>query len=118
MAEILDETERRAVVTFLRVLSPGFVLYDQYCVGCHGADGQPLDSTILAVLGLDTPSPQEILPAFDQQYFQTHTTEQIRAMIRHMLTLSRVVMPHFAGDLTAEQVGQIVSYLRTLPPES
>jgi mono/diheme cytochrome c family protein len=29
-----------------------------------------------------------------------------------------VVMPHFAGELTAEQVREIVTYLRTLSPES
>jgi len=38
--------------------------------------------------------------------------------VRHMLTLNRAPMPHFAGELTADQVRQVLSYLRSLPPES
>jgi hypothetical protein len=31
---------------------------------------------------------------------------------------SRPIMPHFAGQLSADEVSAIVTYLRTLPPES
>jgi mono/diheme cytochrome c family protein len=38
--------------------------------------------------------------------------------VRHMLKENHVGMPHFAGELNAEQVRQILTYLRNLSPAS
>ena len=114
--DVLSLDDRKDVVAFIRVLSPGYELYDRYCVSCHGTKGKAPDPALLAALGF--PSSQKIPPAFDRAYFQQHTDEQLWPKIAHMLEMSRVVMPHFAGELTAEQVREIVTYLRTLSPTS
>jgi mono/diheme cytochrome c family protein len=114
--DVLSLDDRKAVVTFVRMLSPGYELYDRYCVGCHGTRGKAPDPALLDVLGF--PSSQKMPPAFDRAYFQSHTDEQLRPKITHMVKLNRVAMPHFAGELTAEQVREVVRYLRTLSPES
>jgi mono/diheme cytochrome c family protein len=115
MGNVLSESERHAVVTFMRVFSPGYELYDRFCVSCHGPRGEPPEPAILEMLGVaDRWEPP---PTFDRVYFQKRNEEQIRKGITHMLKLSRVLMPHFAGVLTADQIRDIVQYLRTLPPE-
>jgi mono/diheme cytochrome c family protein len=114
--DVLSLDDRKAVVTFVRLLSPGYELYDRYCVSCHGPRGQAPDPALMDALGF--PSSQPPPPAFDRAYFQRHTDEQLRPKIIHMVKLNRIAMPHFAGELTAEQVREIVKYLRTLPPES
>jgi mono/diheme cytochrome c family protein len=114
--DVLSLDDRKAVVTFIRVLSPGYELYDRYCVSCHGTKGRAPDPVLLEALGF--PSSQKTPPSFDRAYFQQHTDEQLRPKVTHMLKLNRVAMPHFAGELTAEQVREIVKYLRTLSPES
>ncbi len=49
---------------------------------------------------------------------RTHTDEHLHVWVRHMLKENHVGMPHFAGELNAELVRQILTYLRTLPPAS
>lgn len=113
---VLSVEDRKAVVTFLRLLTPGYESYDRYCVGCHGNRGKPISREILGLLGQDdTWKPP---PPLDKEFFRKRTDVQLRKSIGHMLTLNRAPMPHFAGELTAEQVRQVLSYLRTLPPES
>ena len=115
-SDVLSAEDRKAVVAFVRLLTPGYESYDRYCVGCHGNRGRPVSREILDLLGQgDTWEPP---PPLDQEFFRTRTDEQLRKSIRHMLTLNREPMPHFAGELTADQVRQVLSYLRTLPPES
>jgi mono/diheme cytochrome c family protein len=53
----------------------------------------------------------------DAAYFRTHTPEQVRTRMQHRRKEKRTGMPHFAGELSSDQVAQIVTYLRTLPPE-
>ena len=114
--DVLSVDDRQAVVRFIRLLTPGYETYDRYCVGCHGKRGRPVSLEILELLGqADTWQPP---PVLDAEFFRARTDEQLRTGIRRMVTLNRAPMPHFAGDLTADQVRQVLSYLRTLPPES
>jgi mono/diheme cytochrome c family protein len=113
--DVLSVADREAVVAFVRLLSPGYELYDRHCALCHGSEGQPAEADLLELL--DPGSSKETPPTFNEEYFRTHSEQQIRAGITHMFKMSRVVMPHFAGELTADQVRQILGYLRTLPPE-
>jgi mono/diheme cytochrome c family protein len=110
--DVLSAEELRAVIAFVRLLSPGYELYDRFCAICHGPEGRPLDVNILgdALILKD-------MPVFDQTYLRTHTDEQLRPWVRHMLKENRAVMPHFANELNGEEVRQILTYLRTLPPE-
>jgi mono/diheme cytochrome c family protein len=115
-ADVLSVDDRQAVVNFIRMLTPGYESYDRYCVWCHGNRGRPVSREILELLGqADT---WESPPPFDQEFFRARTDEQLSKGIRRMLSLNRAPMPHFAGDLTAEEVRQVLGYLRTLPPES
>jgi len=109
--DVLSVDDRQAVVNFIRLLTPGYESYDHYCVWCHGNRGRPVSREILELLGqADT---RESPPPFDQEFFRARTDEQLREGIRRMLTLNRAPMPHFAGDLTAEEVQQVLGYLRT-----
>jgi mono/diheme cytochrome c family protein len=115
--KVLSEKDLRAVVAFVRVLSPGYELYDRFCASCHGSNGRPPALAFQEAFG--TPLGQEKPPpVFDQAYMRAHTDEQLQGWTRHMLKENSVGMPHFAGELNAEQVRQILTYLRTLPPVS
>lgn len=115
-ADILSPQELRTVITFVRLLSPGYELYDRFCTACHGPEGRAPATAPQDSFGFDLVFPE--MPTFDQTYFRTHTDEQIRAQIQHMRKKHRTVMPHFAGELSADDMSQILTYLRTLPPES
>jgi mono/diheme cytochrome c family protein len=120
VADVVNADDRRAVIAFVRLLSPGFELYDRFCEVCHGAMGVPPEvaqqELFAELLGKKTSGVQ--MPVFNQKYMQSHTDEQLRGWVRHMLKEHRAVMPHFGGDLNAEQVRQILAYLRSLPPPS
>ena len=115
-SEVLTDKDIRAVVAFVRLLSPGFEHYDRFCAICHGRDGRPTELVPQDIQGFSI-DPSGIV-RFDASYFETQTDEQLRVWVRHMLKESRTIMPHFAGQLNAEEVRQILAYLRTLPQES
>lgn len=109
--DVLTAHEIKAVVSFLRILSPGYELYMRFCAHCHGFDGQPPPASAEEILST---ARQKSPPPFDISYFRVHTTEQIRRGIQHMRREPRPVMPHLARQLTAEETSEIVRYLRTL----
>lgn len=113
--DVLGTDEVRAVIAFVRVLSPGYELYDRFCAVCHGPEGRPSQANPRDVFGFNLVLPE--VPTFDQTYFATHSEEHVRTWIRHMRKENRAAMPHFAGALTAEEVREILRYLRTLLPK-
>jgi mono/diheme cytochrome c family protein len=119
-AEVLSIQERHAVIAFLRLLSPGYELYDRFCQVCHGGMGIPSEVAQQELFGgaLGDASAQSKTPVFNKKYLQTHTDEQLRGWVRHMLKQQSTMMPHFGGDLNAEEVRQILAYLRSFPPQS
>ena len=104
----VSEGEAKRLVAFVELLSPGYELYDRFCLGCHGLYGQGDPD---APAGSGRPS-----FAFDRRYFERYTPEWVLDRAWHMLRDARAVMPHFAVDLTEEDVRQILRYLRTLEP--
>ena len=116
VADVVSVEDRRAIVTFIRLFSPGYELYDRFCGVCHGATGVPPEiaqkELFEELLGKEASQTQT--PVFDKKYMQTHTDAHLRGWVRHMLKEHRAVMPHFGGDLNAEQVRQILAYLRSL----
>lgn len=100
--------EARRLLPFVRLLSPGYALYDRFCLGCHGAYGEGA----VGALG-DALAPGF---AFDGEFFRTKSAEEIRAGIWHMLREKSRRMPHFRDLLTEEEVKAILVYLRTLTP--
>jgi mono/diheme cytochrome c family protein len=114
-ADVLTPDELHAVIAFIRLLSPGYELYDRFCAACHGADGNPpvinpRDASGAAIV-------REEIPTFGEEYFRTSSEDQVRSWVQHMLKENRTVMPHFSGELNAEEVRQILAYLRSLPPQ-
>ncbi len=111
--DVLSAHEIRAVVSFLRVLSPGYELYERFCARCHGTDGDPANRSPPAH---GTPT-QKVPPRLDAAYLAKHSANDLRSASQHFPKQSRPAMPHFSGQLSADEVLDIVHYLRTLPPE-
>jgi mono/diheme cytochrome c family protein len=111
--DVLTAHEIRAVVAFLRVLSPGYEVYDRFCARCHGAAGDPGQPSTQA----GTTTKQKLPPRLDATYFKQHTRDSLRRASQHLPKQNRPAMPHFGNQLGSDQVMDIVRYLRTLPPE-
>jgi mono/diheme cytochrome c family protein len=103
----LTDPQARDVAAFVRILSPGFALYDRLCSVCHGREGEGATGALE-----ESNAPRF---AFDARYFRTHDPEEVRRNIWHMLEDAEPGMPHFL-ELTNEQVKAILVYLRSLPP--
>jgi mono/diheme cytochrome c family protein len=113
-ADVLSVEERRAVIAFVRLLSPGHELYNRFCEVCHGTTGTPPEGAQQEVFDGNAKA-QKRSPVFNAKYMKTHTDKQLRGWVRHMLKQNRALMPHFGGELDAEEVRQILAYLRSLP---
>ncbi|MFN8644139.1 MAG: c-type cytochrome [Candidatus Binatia bacterium] len=101
----LSEADAVAIAGFVRLFSPGFETYDQYCAVCHGDHGIPDAS-----LGAAAPAPAL---SFDRAYFARHDPEALRGQVWHMLDRHQPSMPHFRGVLTAAEARAIVDYLKS-----
>lgn len=110
--DVVTPEDRRAVVAFVRLLSPGYELYDRFCEVCHGAQGVPPEIAQRELFG--GAGAQAKMPVFDKKYLQAHSDKQLHGWVRHMLKQHHTAMPHFGGDLNAEDVRQILTYLRSL----
>ena len=95
------------LVTFVRVLSPGFIRYYRSCAPCHGDDGHPP-----ATLAGTFRRPQVV---FDASYFSRTSTDELETAIWHMLDEKAQRMPHFARVLDEDEAAAIVEFLRAGP---
>lgn len=100
--------EGRRIAAFVRILSPGFTLYTRYCANCHADDGRGVHS-LGEVLGEELALPAVV---FDQSFFATHSREELRKAVWHMLSTHQPQMPHFRYLLTQAQLESIVAYLK------
>jgi mono/diheme cytochrome c family protein len=111
VGDLMDPEQQQDVVAYVRILSPGHELYTHFCAVCHGIDGHPPEMDTEAIGEVEV-MPQELPQVtFNQSYFRTHTEEQLRRSVQHMLQQSRAIMPHFHGQLSKQQVEAILSYL-------
>ncbi len=92
-----------ALIAYVRLLSPGYELYDRYCAACHGDDGRG---------GGNVDDPTQPTTAFDRAYFRRRDPEQVRAAVWHMLATERPAMPHFRRVLGEDEVRAVIRYLR------
>ena len=114
MQEIMETKDMQAVVTFVRLLSPAFEQYNRLCAACHGPDGHP-PAWPLEDTEDDTEAEEIPTVVFNQTYFRTRPEALVRDRVRHMLRQSRAVMPHFAAELSQDEIRHIIAYLRSLP---
>jgi mono/diheme cytochrome c family protein len=114
MGDIMSSEDLQAVVAFVRLLSPGFEQYNRACAVCHGSDGHP---PAWPPEDAEEDTEREEVPTvvFNQAYFHAHSEAHVRGWVRHMLRQSRAIMPHFAGELSKEEIRHILAYLRSLP---
>jgi mono/diheme cytochrome c family protein len=101
-----SDSDARALVAYVRLLSPGFVLYGRYCASCHGEDGRADD---LVDPGL---APKVV---FDRAYLARQDAEELRTKVWHMLASRRPAMPHFRRRLGEEEARAIIDYLKRTP---
>jgi mono/diheme cytochrome c family protein len=95
------------LVAFVRLLSPGFAMYDRYCASCHGDDGHPASGNG-EVLRLPS-------VVFNRAYFATRDADELRSRAWHMLAEQKPAMPHYRWTLTEAQAAAIIEYLQHLP---
>jgi mono/diheme cytochrome c family protein len=111
--DIMSAAQLQDVLAFVRLLSPGFELYDRFCATCHGADGHPpartMEETEDETLAEEMPT-----VVFNSAYFRVRSEGQVRGWVQHMVQRSRALMPHFAGEISRDDVRHILSYLKTL----
>jgi mono/diheme cytochrome c family protein len=100
----VDASELPALIAFVRLLSPGYALYDRYCAACHGDDGHGVGSS-----GEETRRSTVI---FDRAYFRRRDPEQVRTAVWHMLATERPVMPHFRTKLSEVEARAVIAYLK------
>jgi mono/diheme cytochrome c family protein len=105
--DIRSDADRRALLAYVRLLSPGYETYTRYCASCHGDDG------IDAGASGATAPPKRLTVIFDRQYFATHDSEVLRTKVWHMLAVQKPEMPHLRGKLTEPQVRAIVEYVKS-----
>ena len=105
----LSEAQAHDVAAFVRLLSPGYAIYSQYCAQCHGNRGVGVGS-----FGESFPAPTVV---FDRAYFARRDDDQLHTAVWHMLEQHQLAMPHFRGVLSEAEVTAIVRYLRQLPDE-
>jgi mono/diheme cytochrome c family protein len=100
----LSEGDARALVAFIRVLSPGFQLYSQYCASCHGDTGAGIPSFA------DRPDLPTVV--FDEAYFVRTDPVKLREAIWHMVGENKPSMPHFRPTLSDADARAILEYLK------
>jgi mono/diheme cytochrome c family protein len=99
--------ELPALIAYVRLLSPGYALYDRYCASCHGDDGRGSGS-----FGDEEGRPTVV---FDRAYFRRRDPERVRAAVWHMLDTQRPSMPHLRTTLSEADARAIVAYLKRAP---
>ncbi len=100
----VDTRELAELLAFVRLMSPGWELYDRHCAACHGDDGRGTGS-----FAEETERPTVV---FDQAYFRRRDPEQVRTAVWHMLATQRPTMPHFRRVLTDREARAVVTYLK------
>jgi mono/diheme cytochrome c family protein len=99
-----DAADARALVAFLRMLSPGFELYRRHCASCHGDDGHPAREFV-------EPRHRPTV-VFDRAWHARRDPTQLRAAVSHMLEERQPGMPHFRRSLSDAEARAILRHLR------
>jgi mono/diheme cytochrome c family protein len=99
----IEESDARAIAAFVRLLSPGYEMYERYCTSCHGEDGRGGGGLV------EAPAPTVV---FDAAYFTRRDPEEVRAAVWHMIGQHKTAMPHLRDELDETTARTIVEYLK------
>jgi mono/diheme cytochrome c family protein len=99
-----DDAEARALVAWVRLLSPGFELYSRHCASCHGEDGRPQREFV-------EPRHRPTV-VFERGWLARRDPTQLRAAVLHMLEERQPGMPHFRRTVSEPEARAILRYLR------
>jgi mono/diheme cytochrome c family protein len=99
-----DEAKVRALLPFIRLLSPGFETYSYYCAPCHGDEGRGD--------GVFAQGKQKPRVVFDRAWLASKNPQQLRSDVAHMLSEHGARMPHFRDALSDAELRAIARYLK------
>ncbi|MEW6270988.1 MAG: c-type cytochrome [Thermodesulfobacteriota bacterium] len=99
-----DDARARALLPFVRLLSPGFETYSYYCAPCHGDEGRGD--------GVFATGKQKPHVVFDRAWLASENREELRKEVAHMLAEHGARMPHFREALSDAELRAIVRYLK------
>jgi mono/diheme cytochrome c family protein len=102
----LGAHEMPPLIAYLRVLSPAYQLYGTYCAACHGDDGRGVHPE-------DRLAPATAAPRIDTARFARLAPAARRRRLLHMFRREQGLMPHFQGLLGADEIRDIITYLRS-----
>jgi mono/diheme cytochrome c family protein len=115
---VLQREDIDAVVRYVRVLSPGYELYERFCSRCHGSDGYPPVQAADDIFGVPPLSREKLVGAvFDEDYFRKRPESYIRSWVEAMYAADHSSMPRFNIELDTDDVLKIVKYLRGIGTE-
>jgi mono/diheme cytochrome c family protein len=103
---VRDDADARALVAYLRLLSPASTPIPATAAACHGDDGRPQREFV--------PPGKRPTATFDRSYLEHRNRDQLREAVGHMLREQKPSMPHFRGKLDRAEARAIVEYIRTL----
>ena len=109
---LTSDEDAKALLTYLRLLSPGFKRYSMWCAGCHGDEGGG-DGVFAS--GVDKPK-----VIFDRTYLKRESPAELRRKVMHVTTQDDPAIPHFPRAVTDGQARAIIAALRanrSAPPE-
>jgi mono/diheme cytochrome c family protein len=110
---VLQREDIDEIVRFVRVLSPGYELYDRFCARCHGSDGYPPVQPAEDIFGVPPLVRENLVGAvFDEDYFRNRPESYIRSWVETMYQAGHSSMPRFNSELDRDDVLKIVKYLR------
>lgn len=102
--QLQDVGKARALVPFVRILTPGFRTYSSYCAACHGDEGRGD--------GAFATGENEPRVVLDAAWLAAQDDTALRSKVAHMVTAHRPVMPHFHDRLSDDELREIVRYLK------
>ncbi len=102
-APLARDDDARALLVYLRLLTPGFARYAQWCAGCHGDEGRG-DGPFAT--GIDKPK-----RPIDRAYLDALGPGVLRRASMHLMTEDEALLPHYQRELTVEQAHMIVTAL-------
>lgn len=100
----LPASEAAAVAAYVRLFSPGYERYVQFCANCHGDDGRGNP-----VAGL-----KEEPKALDAAYMQTHDDAKLGEAVWHMMDAKKPQMPHLRHEVSETAAQAIIDFLKSL----